>query len=87
MNLIKSAVGCAEGAQALVLMTEWPEIVEADWEAIARSTRQPRFLFDGRNALDGGRMRDLGFDYIGVGRGAIAQRRSSTQRTEPWKVN
>ena len=60
---------CAEGAQAVVLMTEWNEIVEADWEAIAAAAKLPRFLFDGRNALDPIRMRSIGFQYQGVGRG------------------
>ena len=49
-------------------MTVWPEIVEADWAEIARLTAPPRFLFDGRNVLDPARMRELGFEYSGVGR-------------------
>ena len=61
---------CASGAQALVLMTEWPEIVNADWLEMARCTKPPRFLFDGRNALDSMKMRDYGFEYNGVGRSA-----------------
>ena len=68
--LIRDPYECAEGAQALVLMTEWPEIVDADWEELADRARPPRFLFDGRNALGPGRMRDLGFEYRGIGRGA-----------------
>lgn len=62
---------CTKNAQALVLMTEWPEIIEADWERVAGSIDMPRFLFDGRNALDPSRMRALGFQYCGVGRGAV----------------
>ena len=61
---------CTRGAEALVLITEWPEIVAADWREIAGHTKPPRFLFDGRNALDSARMRELGFNYHGVGRGA-----------------
>ena len=59
----------AQGAQALVLLTEWPEIVDAHWGAMAGVMRRPKFLFDGRNALDPGMMRRLGFEYVGVGRG------------------
>jgi UDPglucose 6-dehydrogenase len=59
---------CARGVQALVLMTEWPQIVDADWEGLVRLMRAPRFLFDGRNALDKKRMLALGFEYSGVGR-------------------
>ena len=55
-------------AQALVVATEWAEIVNADWPAIARRMAPPRFVFDGRNALDPTAMRRLGFEYRGVGR-------------------
>ena len=64
-----SAGAAAKGAQALVLLTEWPEIVGAEWSCIAAAMRPPRLLFDGRNALDAGAMRALGFEYAGVGRG------------------
>ena len=59
----------AECAQALILLTEWGEIVQADWVAMAGQMRPPRFVFDGRNALDAALMFQLGFEYIGVGRG------------------
>ncbi|MDE2939372.1 MAG: UDP-glucose/GDP-mannose dehydrogenase family protein [Chloroflexota bacterium] len=58
----------AVGVQALVLLTEWDEIVDADWACIAGAMQAPRFVFDGRNALDAGSMVNLGFDYVGVGR-------------------
>ena len=59
----------AVGAQALLLLTEWKEIGEANWEEIASQMRPPRFLFDGRNALDAALMSRFGFEYVGVGRG------------------
>lgn len=68
LTLATDPIDCAEGAQALVLMTEWEEIVEADWEAMADAAVAPKLLFDGRNALDPIRMQRLGFEYIGVGR-------------------
>ena len=67
--MFSDPIVCAEGTHALVLMTEWNEIVEADWEAIAAAAKLPRFLFDGRNALHANHMRELGFEYQGVGRG------------------
>ena len=68
-----TAEEAADCAEALMLITEWPEIVGADWGAIAAKMRPPRFLFDGRNALDARRMSRLGFEYLGVGRGDILQ--------------
>ena len=56
------------GAQALVLMTEWPEIVYGDWAEVASQMDPPRFIFDGRNSLDPEEMTSLGFEYMGVGR-------------------
>ena len=54
-------------AQAVVVLTEWEECVEADWDEIARRTRAPRFLFDGRNALVPDEMQRRGFEYVGIG--------------------
>ena len=58
------------GSQAAVVMTEWGEIVEADWAAVSRVMASPKFIFDGRNALDQVIIRAAGFEYAGVGCGA-----------------
>ena len=58
----------AEGAGALVLLTEWPEFADADWRWMSAQMGPPKFLFDSRNALDPARMSRLGFEYMGVGR-------------------
>ena len=68
VSLTENALEAANQAQAIVLITEWQQFVHADWRDIARSMRPPRFVFDGRNALDAGEMQRLGFEYIGVGR-------------------
>ena len=57
------------GADAVVLVTEWPELADIDW-AQARSaagSAQPVFV-DGRNMLDPDRMRDAGWVYESIGR-------------------
>ena len=68
VRMAASPAEAAEGAQAVVLLTEWPEIVGAEWPCIAAAMRAPRLLFDGRNVLDAAGMRALGFEYAGVGR-------------------
>ena len=70
VHVVEDLLSCTRGAQALVIKTEWPEIVAADWAAVASHTKPPRFLFDGRNALDEAQMQALGFNYCGVGRAA-----------------
>ena len=56
------------GSQAAVVMAEWGEVVEADWAAVSRVMAPPRFVFDGRNALDQVIIRAAGFEYAAVGR-------------------
>ena len=68
VELVDSAVEAADRAQALVLVTEWDEVVDADWEDVSRRMLPPRFVFDGRNALDPRLIERLGFEYVGVGR-------------------
>ncbi len=68
VHMTDSPVEAAEQAQAVVLLTEWPQIVRAEWPRIAAAMCPPRLLFDGRNALDADAMRALGFEYAGVGR-------------------
>ncbi|WP_083521154.1 UDP-glucose dehydrogenase family protein [Alicyclobacillus kakegawensis] len=55
-------------ADALVLVTEWPQLVDADWPGLRTLTRG-NWLFDARNALDPARVAQAGFRYVGVGRG------------------
>ena len=61
------------GTQAAVVMTEWPDIAEADWVAVSRTMLPPRFVFDGRNALDPMNMREAGLEYVGIGRGVMPE--------------
>jgi UDPglucose 6-dehydrogenase len=62
-----SAYSVAEGADALVLSTGWPEFRALDFDRIKRVIRRP-VVVDTKNLLDGARMRALGFEYLGVGR-------------------
>jgi UDPglucose 6-dehydrogenase len=48
-----------------VLVTEWQEYRELDWEAMASRMRTPLVL-DGRNALDRERLQRFGFHYLGI---------------------
>ena len=68
VRIVDDPLDAAEGARALVLMTEWTHFVDADWTRLAAAMEPPRLLFDGRNALDACAMRNLGFEYVGVGR-------------------
>jgi UDPglucose 6-dehydrogenase len=49
------------------LVTEWPEFIELDWQAVAQAMRGT-LVIDGRNALDADAVRGAGLLYEGIGR-------------------
>jgi len=61
--------GAAEGADALVLVTEWHEYRRPDFNRLRRIMSAPA-LFDGRNMWEPDELRGLGFTYTGIGRRA-----------------
>jgi UDPglucose 6-dehydrogenase len=67
VDLRESAPEALEGADAAVLVTEWPEFAELDWPALAGRMANP-LLVDGRNFLDPQELRSAGFVYEGIGR-------------------
>ncbi|HEX4929441.1 MAG TPA: UDP-glucose/GDP-mannose dehydrogenase family protein [Gaiellaceae bacterium] len=58
-----------DGADAAVLVTEWPQLAQLDWAEAAGRMRNP-LLIDGRNMLDPAELRTAGFTYVGIGRAA-----------------
>lgn len=56
-----------KGADALILVTEWNEFRNVDFEAVKALMKDP-FIFDGRNIYDPTEMREHGFTYVGIGR-------------------
>ncbi len=62
-----SAPAALEGADAAVLVTEWPEFAALDWAAVAGRMARP-LIVDGRNFLDPAALREAGFDYEGIGK-------------------
>jgi UDPglucose 6-dehydrogenase len=63
-----SAYAVAEGSDALVVGTGWPEFRALDFDRIKHLLKKP-VIFDTKNLLDSTRLRALGFEYVGVGRG------------------
>jgi UDPglucose 6-dehydrogenase len=66
-----SVAEALDGAHAAVLVTEWPEFAELDWEALRDRMATP-LLVDGRNFLDPATVRSAGFTYEGIGRASSA---------------
>ena len=67
VTFLNSAYEAAAGADALLVLTEWDEFKELDYERVHRLLRYP-IIIDGRNLLDPGEMGELGFTYLSIGR-------------------
>jgi UDPglucose 6-dehydrogenase len=65
----ESSYGALQGADALVIATEWNEFRKPDFGLMKTLMRQP-VLFDGRNVFDPRKMRERGFLYHSIGRKA-----------------
>ncbi len=68
MSFAGSPLEAAADADAVVLVTEWPEFMELDWKLLAEVMRGD-LVIDGRNALDPELLRSAGLVYEGIGRG------------------
>ena len=74
LQLCQTPYEVAEGADALVLATEWNEFKQLDFERIYRVMRTP-VIMDARNLWEPDQMRRLGFTYFAIGRGNQAASR------------
>jgi len=68
VHYCESPYAAAEGVEALVVGTGWPEFRSLDFSRIKKLLRRP-LIVDTKNILDAVRMRAMGFEYVGVGRG------------------
>jgi UDPglucose 6-dehydrogenase len=66
VTIREHAMQAVQGADAVVLVTEWPEFARLDWAAVAAAMSRP-LVVDGRNFLEPDKLRPLGFHYEGVG--------------------
>jgi UDPglucose 6-dehydrogenase len=62
-----SALGAVEGADAAILVTEWPEFGELNWGEV-KARMAGDLLIDGRNFTDRDTVEAAGFTYEGIGR-------------------
>jgi UDPglucose 6-dehydrogenase len=67
VKMVEKAEDVAEGADAILLLTEWTEFKTLPWQTMKKKMLSP-LLFDGRNLLDPEQIRALGFTYTSVGR-------------------
>jgi UDPglucose 6-dehydrogenase len=63
----------ADGSDALIIITDWPEFKELDFSQIKSLMRKP-VIIDAQNILDAERLIKMGFIYLGIGRGSSLTR-------------
>jgi len=73
IKFASSALEAVEGAEALVIATEWSDFANVDL-AIVKAKMTTPIIFDGRNLFDPETMRQLGFRYHSIGRATVAPR-------------
>jgi UDPglucose 6-dehydrogenase len=66
-RVCESALDAVDGADAIVLVTEWPEFRELDWSGEVKNRVRTPLVVDGRNFLDSELLVQAGFTYEGVG--------------------
>ena len=67
LALVEHAEAALEGADALVIVTEWQEFRSPDFDTIRDRLSHP-VIFDGRNIYDPGLVKNFGLKYFGIGR-------------------
>ncbi len=63
----RSAIEAATGANAILILTEWDEFKNANWEEVKQVVTLP-IIVDGRNCLEPKTVMEAGFEYYGMGR-------------------
>jgi UDPglucose 6-dehydrogenase len=72
-KLASSALEAIDGAEALIIATEWSEFANVDLAIVKQKMTTP-IVFDGRNLFDPETMAQLGFHYHSIGRATVAPR-------------
>ena len=67
IKFVDTPIAACEGADALLIVTEWKEFRSPDFDALKTALKQP-VIFDGRNLYEPALLNELGFEYFAIGR-------------------
>ncbi|MGJ8696707.1 MAG: UDP-glucose dehydrogenase family protein [Verrucomicrobiaceae bacterium] len=70
ISFVRDRYECLDGAEALVIATEWPEFANIEYEELKKRMRNP-MIFDGRNLLDPEVVKGHGIEYYAIGRSEV----------------
>ncbi|KAJ1287388.1 hypothetical protein BS78_02G006500 [Paspalum vaginatum] len=68
VHVARDAYEAAQGAHGLCVLTEWDEFRALDYRRVFDGMQRPAFVFDGRNVVDVGKLREIGFVVYAVGK-------------------
>jgi UDPglucose 6-dehydrogenase len=83
LSYVADEYAAAEDADALLILTDWPEFAALDLKRLMKTLRYP-IVIDGRNLYDPRLMLDHGFTYLSVGRPASNPVRDLTASAGPY---
>ncbi len=66
-EICESAIQACEGADAVIVLTEWQEFKYLDWISIYKSMRKPAWVFDTRILLEKDKLKEIGFEVWTLG--------------------
>ena len=68
LTISEDAYEACRDSHAIAILTEWDEFKGYDWQRIYDHMKKPAFVFDGRNILDGDKLRKIGFVFHEIGK-------------------
>mgnify|MGYP003478156192 FL=1 len=80
LTITNSAAEALQGADALLIVTDWKEFKSPDFDLLRSTLKQP-IVLDGRNLYEPELMAAMGIDYEGIGRKAATAPQGSASHT------
>lgn len=68
VEVLDNPYDACKDAHAIAVLTEWDEFKTYDWQKIYNNMKKPAFVFDGRNILDGEKLKEIGFIFQKIGK-------------------
>ena len=66
----KDIIDASDGADAIVVLTEWDEYMHLNWEEISKNLRKPAWLFDARSIIPKDKIKKLNLNFWKIGDGS-----------------
>ena len=68
VKICKDPLSAVDGCHAVIIATEWRDFIEMDWREARERMVKPYAVLDGRNCLDPAVLKEMGFQYKGIGK-------------------